>query len=285
VTRAATISPAFSDPTSVSLALTEARAYGPKPLITGAVAFAAIAAMRDQTFVASLRQAGNSPEHRAEIVSYILANPAYLNAFKGTDEAAVLARDAIAPMALRLNATGRTVRQSAYDVQRQSWSKAFVQNLPGRLAESEAAATADMVPDATRVAEMRQSMVAFAAATGASPPLAAYGPLVSRALQLAAIGALGEARDDTYARLAPLLIDSDDEACLAAAKRNFHQCLAVAKPNYEDIFCTGQHALMDTGACMARAAGVEPPPEPPPPAPQPVVAKTKPHPYHHKTAG
>jgi hypothetical protein len=232
------------------------------------VAFAAIAAMRNQTFVASLREAGNSPEHRAQIVGYILANPAYLNAFKGMDQAAILARNALAPMALRLNATGRTVRQAAYAVQREAWSKALVQNLPGRLAESEAAASADMSPDPQLVTEMRQTMSARATDPEPGPAAGAYGPLVTRALQLAAIGALGEARDDTY-------------DCLAAAKRNFHQCLAVAKPNYEDIFCTGQHALMDTGACMAHAAGVEPPHEPSPPA-TPVKSKARSAPHHRK---
>ena len=28
----------------------------------------------------------------------------------------------------------------------------------------------------------------------------------------------------------------------------------MAGPHYEDIFCLGQHALMDTGECVAKAA-------------------------------
>ena len=40
------------------------------------------------------------------------------------------------------------------------------------------------------------------------------------------------------------------------AKLNLYQCLAVARPNYEDVFCLGQHAMMDTGRCMIRAAGL-----------------------------
>jgi hypothetical protein len=51
------------------------------------------------------------------------------------------------------------------------------------------------------------------------------------------------------------------------AKLNLYQCLAVAKPNYEDVFCMGQHGMADTGACLVRNAGVAVPPDTPPPAP------------------
>lgn len=47
------------------------------------------------------------------------------------------------------------------------------------------------------------------------------------------------------------------------AKLNLYQCLAVSKPHYEDIFCLGQHILIDTGACVIKAAGATVPPEPP----------------------
>ena len=42
--------------------------------------------------------------------------------------------------------------------------------------------------------------------------------------------------------------------CLAEAKLSLYECLAVAKPNYEDVFCLGQHALKDTGACVVKSA-------------------------------
>ena len=51
------------------------------------------------------------------------------------------------------------------------------------------------------------------------------------------------------------------------AKINLYQCLAVAKPHYEDVFCMGQHIMLDTGACLARNAGYDLPPEPAPPRP------------------
>jgi hypothetical protein len=38
------------------------------------------------------------------------------------------------------------------------------------------------------------------------------------------------------------------------SKLNLFQCLAVAKPWYEDIFCIGQHGLKDTGECIAASS-------------------------------
>jgi hypothetical protein len=63
--------------------------------------------------------------------------------------------------------------------------------------------------------------------------------------------------------------------CLNMAKLNLYQCLAVAKPHYEDVFCLGQHILIDTGMCVIKASGAAMPYEPPPP-PKPVVPVKKP---------
>jgi hypothetical protein len=43
------------------------------------------------------------------------------------------------------------------------------------------------------------------------------------------------------------------------AKLNLYQCLAVAKPHYEDVFCLGQHAMIDTGHCLMKGVGVAEP--------------------------
>jgi hypothetical protein len=92
---------------------------------------------------------------------------------------------------------------------------------------------------------------------------------VAKAVQLAAIAALGEASDDLYDRLSGLAAEESTDNCLHIAKLNLYQCLAVAKPNYEDAFCAGQHAMVDTGACLIRNAGGLTPFElgPPPPTP------------------
>ena len=52
-----------------------------------------------------------------------------------------------------------------------------------------------------------------------------------------------------------LLNDPNAGFCMNMAKLNLNQCLSVAKPFYEDVFCLGQHILIDTGQCIAKGAG------------------------------
>jgi hypothetical protein len=56
-----------------------------------------------------------------------------------------------------------------------------------------------------------------------------------------------------------LLNESAGGFCLNMSKLNLYQCLAVAKPWYEDIFCLGQHVLIDTGQCVAKDVGTAQP--------------------------
>ena len=64
-----------------------------------------------------------------------------------------------------------------------------------------------------------------------------------------------KAGDADANRLDWLTDDYFMDHCLAEAKLSLFECLAVAKPNYEDVFCLGQHALTDTGSCVVRGAG------------------------------
>jgi hypothetical protein len=292
--RVGATSPGFTSADTVSHALKDGAAYEPKTFIRGAIAYAAIAALKDPTFVASLRDAGNTPEHRHDMVADVAANPIYLFQFKGSDAAAGLAREALGETALRMTQTGRLIRQAAYDVQHQTWSKVQVVDLPGRLAAVEAESASGIAPDADEVPILQK------AATGAAPleisaqPLSPpYAPLVARALQIAAIAALGEATDNEYDQLVSLSGDLETELCLERAKRDLYQCLAVSKPNYEDIFCMGRHEMLQPAECVAAGTGVELPPEPlPPPAPAPTrVANRSTHHHaashtttHHHTA-
>ncbi|HEY2177663.1 MAG TPA: hypothetical protein VGH15_03710 [Caulobacteraceae bacterium] len=257
-------SPAFTSGASVALALKNATAYEPRALIRGAVAYAAVAALEDQTFVNEVRAAGNTPENRRLMVGYLMADPGYALLFKGSDGAAGLAREALASGGLKLLAAGKAVKQSAYDIQHQAWSKVEVVNRDGRLKAVEAEGVSPMPEAADHVDALQR------AATGGTPlPITAgparppYTPLVARAIQLAAIAALGEAGDGTYDQLSILAADEGTNTCLHMAKLNLYQCLAVSKPNYEDVFCMGQHGMADPGACLARNAGVALPPEGP----------------------
>ena len=270
----ATTPAGFTNGASVAQALKTAAAYEPRVLVRGEIAYGAVAALQNPTFVAQVRAAGNSPENRKLMVDYILHDPGYPFRFQGADAAAGLVKEALGGAGLRLYATGKTIKQSAYDVQHQAWSREEIADRAGRLAAVEAAAAQGVDPATERVAVLQS------AATGAAPlPITAqpaappYTPLIARSMQLAAIAALGEANDDAYDQLTTLMADSDSDTCLHMAKLNLYQCLAVAKPHYEDIFCMGQHVMVDTGACLARGVGVEPPPDPLPP-PRPVPAST-----------
>jgi hypothetical protein len=153
-----------------------------------------------------------------------------------------------------LMTAGTKVKQSAYDVQHSAWSKDDVQNPDVRLAGVKTLS-------ATRLAPAREETDKLLKVVLAEQAAAAYAedgqpsPVVSRGLALAAIAVLGQAGEDSADRLAPLLAEEKDGECLKMAKLNLFQCLAVAGPHYEDIFCLGQHAMMDTAQCVIAASG------------------------------
>lgn len=286
--RVTSTSPAgFTNGASVAQALKTAAAYEPRVLVRGEIAYGAVAALQNPTFVAQVRAAGNSPENRRLMVDYILHDPGYAFRFLGSDAAAGLAKEALGGAGLRLYATGKVIKQSAYDVQHQTWSREEITDRAGRLAAVEAAAASGISPAAERVAILQRAATgAEPLALTAPPAKPPYTPLIARSLQLAAIAALGEASDNAYDQLTTLTSDTDTDSCLHMAKLNLYQCLAVAKPHYEDIFCMGQHVMLDTGICLARGAGVDVPPDPTPP-PRPVVAASasvkKKHPHAGKS--
>ena len=58
------------------------------------------------------------------------------------------------------------------------------------------------------------------------------------------------------------------------AKLNYFQCLSVAGPHYEDVFCLGKHAIGDTAQCVVEAASLDDAlASPPPRQPKAVVAQ------------
>jgi hypothetical protein len=269
--RAGSVSPAFANGLSVAGALKNVTANSPQALIRDAVAFGAVAALQDPTFVAAVRAAGTSPENRRLMAGYLINDARYALQFKGADRAAGLAQQAIGQAGLKLVADGRLVRQSSYDIQHQAWSKEEVANRPDRLKMVETQGEQSLPDAADHVDALQRETVGaqpMGISAGAVPP--PYSPLVAEAVQLAAIAALGEASDDLYERLAALAGDQyGADTCLHEAKLNLYQCLAVAKPNYEDIYCMGQHGMNDAGVCLVTAAGLNAPPEPPPPSPAP----------------
>ncbi len=242
----------------------------------GAVAYAALMALQEPAFVASVRSFGSDRETREEIIRRLLANPAYAATFQSSDRAAGLAIDSIDGMGAKVMVSGRAVKQSAYDIQRQPWSRNNVQNAAERLTGAKDLSTRRLMANAAEVAAMKRLAAGEAAVSVSGAPVRPpHAPVIERGLAIAAIAALGGA--DTaadQARLAPLLQETETNYCLNMAKLNLYQCLAVSRPHYEDIFCLGQHAIMDLGQCMISAARSPTPAfvAPPPPPPQPKAA-------------
>jgi hypothetical protein len=82
-----------------------------------------------------------------------------------------------------------------------------------------------------------------------------YAPVVQRGLAVAALASMGVAGDSDDASVETLLNEPEDGACLNMSKLNLYQCLAVAGPWYEDIFCLGEHALGETAQCIVKETG------------------------------
>jgi len=258
----------FHDAPTVASTVRGGMPYNSDALVRGAAAFGAIAALQEPTFVASLRAAGQDPEKRRLMLNRFIADPTYVFTFPGAEAAARNAKAAIGGTGLRLMAVGAAARQSAYDVQHEAWSKGFVIDPEGRLAavKSSGAGFGYSAPDA--VAALRGGIAGGAPLGLGSEPVVRYEtPLIAKAMALAAFAALGEAGDSAYQRLTYLTTEQNTAYCLHTAQLMVNQCLAVAKPHYEDIFCLGQHMLYDTGQCLALNGGglrviTLPPPKP-----------------------
>ncbi len=267
VDRANGIDPLFMNGLAVQQALKTGTAYEPRQFLRGAIAYAAIAALQDDRFVEGVRQYASSPAQRRELANQIVANPAYVVSFEGSDSAAGLVTRALHGDSLGLFNGGRAVKQSAYDIQRQDWSKAAVPDRDIRLLQTRAASSTPLIPDAMLTASLEQAVSGEGSLNIAGgPQQPPYTPLVVRALAVAAMAALGEAGEINRAQLDTLLSDPTTSYCLDLAKLNLYQCLAVAKPYYEDVFCLGQHSLMDTGQCLMKGSG----------APMPIMVRPRP---------
>ena len=276
--RAAAISPSFTNGEDIQSSLKVAVAYEPKRFLSGATAYAAVLALQDPTFVASVRVFAVDPAQRQSVINQLVADPAYAVGFKGSDTAAGLIIDTLGNDGLKVYQAGKAVKQAAYTVQHDKWSSLPVLDRDGRLAYAKNMSATPGLADSADVAVLQQASngaVPLVIAPRAAPP--PYSPLVIRGMAVAALAALGAAGDNNLATIDAIMVEPTTAMCLNMSKLNLYQCLAVAKPHYEDVFCLGQHILIDTGACMIKASGAAMPYEPPPPPkPEPAVTKKKP---------
>ncbi|MFZ5668690.1 MAG: hypothetical protein ACOY4K_04290 [Pseudomonadota bacterium] len=274
--RANAISAEFKDGAQIQESLRTAAAYEPKQFLRGAVAYAAVVALQDPTFVAELRKVAADPAQRVALRDQLIANPNMATVLPGAEGAAGLVLAALGEEARKMVINGRAVKLAAYQVQTVSWSKAAVADRDGRLNGAKTLSSSPMLGEAADVALLSQAAMGPDAGAplgivgqAAPPP---WSPVVVRGMAVAALAALGEGGEANLLALNSLADEPNAAYCLSMAKLNLYQCLAVSKPHYEDIFCLGQHILIDTGSCMVKATGAEMPPAPPPV----VIASTPP---------
>jgi hypothetical protein len=271
VDRATQISPAFTDGADIAQSLRTGESYEPHQLLRGAIAYGAVVALQDSGFRAGVRTYVVDADQRRTVAYDIMRDPAYVLGIAGAANAAGLVTNALGEGGKKLLDEGKAVKQAAYDVQHQAWSKGDVVGREGRLAMAKqlSATPISGAPDITAKLQLAVTgtQPLTLEASAASPP---YTPLVVRSLAVAALAALGYADDASLEQVMPLTAEPNSAQCLNMSKLNLYQCLAVAKPHYEDVFCLGQHVLMDTGSCLMKSVGVAEP-APPIAAPLPVT--------------
>ena len=256
VDRTTAISPNFTDGASVSSAVAIGSTIEPSQIMQGAIAYGAIVALEEPAFVAGVRAQAIGDVQRAQLAESLTANPYNVLAIRGSGEAANRVTLVLAEDGQRLYDAGKAVKQSAYGVQKQAWSKVEVADRTGRLASAKARAAVLFDSDLSE-ADLRSHAAPRQPPGGpVEPP---YTQSVVRAVAVAALAVLGQAGPARNETVNAVMQDANIGSCTRMTKLNLNQCLAVSKPHYEDIFCLGQHVMMDSGRCVIKASGQKEP--------------------------
>lgn len=253
---AAQISPAFSNGGDVRNSLMRAATYEPAQLSRGMVAYATVVALQSPEFVSGVRNLAADPANRDALLRQIVADPAYAAQLPGAAQAAGLIASQIQGQGQGMFSAGAAVKQTAYDIQRQRWSAQHVSDRDERLERARVVSATPLTVPTDESARLYQAAntgqgLSFMPAE-ATPP---YTQMVVRALAIAALAAMGEAGDQDAALIEALLVEPISADCLNFSKLMMMQCLAASRPHYEEIFCLGQHIMMDTAQCVIDAAG------------------------------
>jgi hypothetical protein len=256
---------AFTNGAGVEQSLAVGAAFEPQQLARGEIAYAALLALQNPAFVAGVRTYAVDPTQRSQIAGRLAEDPRYASAFPGAANAAGLIIATMGVESGRISDVAARIKQSAYSVQHSAWSKTKVVDPAGRLAQTKALSAAIMNGEAGDVDQLKLAMnggsdisAAQVLAVHGQPVAGPYAPVVERGLALAALAVLGQAGDDNASTVQAMETEQTGGACLALSKLNLYQCLAVAVPWYEDIFCLGEHALGETAQCISKQSASSP---------------------------
>lgn len=252
---AGAIDPGFSGPRAVAGAVQVAAAHDPRQIEAGMIAYAAMAALQDPAFVAGVQRITDDPGQSDAMVRRLTEYPEAAVELPGAERAAARARAALLRQIEPLLADGRRVKQAAYDIQHHAWSRATVADGRERLAMVKQLAVQPFSPSENDATLLFQSVSRGVESREPVPP----SPVVTRGLALAALTLAGRAGEADAPALRTVVSDPRSASCMRMAKLNLFQCMAVAGPHYEDVFCISEHAMLEAGKCMAQAAGADAP--------------------------
>lgn len=282
----AAIEGGFSSPEQIQAALRRGSAYDPEQISRGLVAYASILALQSPEFVTGVRSVTNDRTTRERLVADIVADPGLASTLPGAQAAAGLVMATLSADIAALGRAATSIESDAYAIQarydpRRPWAVTEVRDRQGRLDAAKVSSAQTMLPSA----EAASRLLSAAHSGGGALPISGepreppYPPAVVNALALAALAALGYAGENARANTDALQFDRVSQGCLSMSKLNLFQCLAAARPNYEDMFCLGRHIVRDLATCSRGAAMPAPivtvsdleVADPPPPAPEPIV--------------
>jgi len=241
--KAQAIDAGFTGPAAVSQALQVGAGYEPKQLEAGLIAYSAMAALQEPRFVAGVQAAGRSAKARRDLVRRLASRPDLAVDLPGGKLAAGRANAALARQAAPLADSGRQVKKASYSIQRQAWANAKTADAAGRLSRVKLISSQGYRPDGGDAARLAKAVAEGGRRGGEA------SPAVARGLAVAALTVLGEG-----GQAKTLLKEPKTGMCLRVAKLNLYQCLASAGPYYEDIYCLGEHAMIEPGQCVMTAA-------------------------------
>lgn len=254
--KASAIPAHFADSAAIVQALNTSEGYEPGQLQQGLIAYAALVAIDDPRFAEGVRAAAPDADGRERLVQALMANPALAQQLPGSADAAHLIGQVLRSQARGLAARGDAIRQASYDIQLQApWSTRMTPDPEQRLQAAKLISATHIIAaedDIAQVeAETRADQAPVMSGDGQG---AGLSPVVARSLALAAIAIAGTP-DEAQSASQAMLREPQSGQCLHMAKLNLYQCLAVAGPHYEDMFCLGRHAMTETAQCVSDAAG------------------------------
>ena len=256
----------FQDAEAIQASIRRGAAYDPVQLSRGMIAYGAILALQSDGFVAGVREFAVDPDQRRDIVNRIIENPAYAAQLPGAADAAGLIAASIGQQSAQLSAIGMAIEEDAYTIQerqdpRRRWAVQHITNREERLEAAKALSLQTMAPATDESARLLAAALSGEGMPGAGiavegsdlpPP---YTPAVVNALAIAALAALGAGGDDYRTYTEALSVETNSEFCLSMSKLMLFQCLAAARPSYEDMFCLGRHIVRDLSTCQAQNTG------------------------------